>query len=210
MLPLTETSKVEEPAVPEVAPASDATAITDAKTEEPIIPAKDEKRRSSFFGLGSLRKPSEKKIVKDETKPAEELVKSDETAKETEVAKPELAAVPVENETPVTPAVASTDSTKDVKATPVKAEKKENAFAGIKRSLSKALHSGEKQKKEKTKPAEKVEEIKEETISEKHTAPTTETVKPTEPAVIGDVVPEAVSVGTPAAPPASSTVQATA
>ncbi|KIW06677.1 uncharacterized protein PV09_02382 [Verruconis gallopava] len=189
------------PAVPakdDAAEAStDAAAATEAATDAPATEAttaeepatngetKTEKRRSSFFNFGTVNK-----------KKAEPAPAADEAAK-TEAA--EEAAKPAEEE-------AAATETEKPEASPK--EHKESPFASIGRRVSKAIRGGEKPKKE-AKAAAAVGETKEETKPEETAAPTATLPEPlkadenVKPAAIGDVVPEAVTVGT--APTVSAT-----
>lgn len=203
-----ETSKTEEPAT-ETAPtavtepATEVPATTEPVTEEPATngeTSKTEKRRSSFFNFGTINKK------KGETPATEEPTKTDaveepvKPVEATEEAAPEVPKKSIEE--------------KPAEATSPK-EHKESPFASIGRRVSKAIR-GDKAKKE-TKPAAAVEETKEESKTEE---PTTEALtlpdpikqeetSAAKPAVIGDVVPEAVTVGTPAHQ-STPTVSATA
>ena len=202
-------SKIDE--TPETAaavatePSTEAPAATEPATEEPVVngeTAKTEKRRSSFFNFGTIKK--EKKAEA----PAEEQAKTD--------AAPEVPAKDVEE-----PAEATEEAAPEVpkKSTEEKAaepaspkEHKPSPFASIGRRVSKAIR-GDKPKKD-TKAAPAVEDTKEEGKVEEPTSETAPTLpepikqeEATQPA-IGDVVPEAVTVGT--APQANPTVSATA
>jgi hypothetical protein len=170
-----------------------------------------EKRRSSFFNIEAIKS----KLPKSEKKPAAEPTTSTEEPAKTEAV--EEAAKPVE-ETPAVEAAAVAEPEKkssEAKAVEPKVEKesKQSPLTQLGRRVSKVIR-GDRAKKE-TKPVSKLEETSEhapklpEPVAEPAlTDPSVETEKPTAPTSIGDVVPEAVNVGT--APPASATVSATA
>jgi hypothetical protein len=202
-LPLT------EPIV--AADTTEAAAATNGETKaEPASPTaeKADRRRSSFFNTltGTLKKAEKKTEDKMNPKKSTEV---EAPKDEVKAAEPEADAAPA-------PAV----EPKSDSETPVK-EKKENKLIGLIRNSSKAIRGNKEPRK--AKAPEKVEESAAEASDAKaaETAPEvptkeTEAVKPaeTEPAAptgptsIGDVVPEAVNVGS--APPANPTVQATA
>jgi hypothetical protein len=186
------------------APAAEA---TDPAATEPAVPGeKTERRRSSFFGnlAGSVRNTLQKKPegAKEEDKSAEEAAAAEK---------------PVEAAAAETPVEAPVDSP---------SEKKENKVVArvgeLRRNLSKALRVGGKDgKKAKAPGTEKVEESaaeakaeEEPKVEEPAAEPAAEEPKteaaaaPAGPTVIGDVVGEAVTVGT--APPANPAVSATA
>lgn len=198
---------VETPAAATEAPAADAateTAATDAKAEPAAPGEKTERRRSSFFGTlaGSVRNTLQKKPegAKDEPK-------TEEAATE----KPAEAPVEPAAEAPV-----------EASVEPKKENKVAYRVGELRRNLSKALRGNKDGKKAKTPGTEKVEESaaeskpEEEAKAEETAAaePAVEEPKaeaaaaPSGPTVIGDVVGEAVTVGT--APPSNPTVSATA
>jgi hypothetical protein len=199
--PAVEASAVEETpasteAVTDAVEPAEAAAVVEADKDVPTSPTeKAEKRRSSLFNFNSLKKLGEK-----QTKPTEPAVAAEEPATTEEVkAVEEVApAVPAVEE----PAKTSTEEKPTEKATK---EPKESPIAQLGRRFSKAIRGGAKRE---TKTPAKVAED-EATKVEPVSAEAPQLEEPTEaPAAIGDVVPEAVTVGT--APPASTTVSATA
>jgi hypothetical protein len=206
--PSTAVAAAEAPAAATEAPAEAATEETPATNEVPAD--SKEKRRSSFFNIEALKS----KLPKVEKKAAPEPSTSVEEPAKTEAV--EEAAKPTEV-TPAVEAAAAEPEKKVIEATPTepKAEKepKQSPLTQLGRRVSKVIR-GDRAKKE-TKPVPKVEETSEhapklpEPVAEPAlTDPSAEAEKPTAPTSIGDVVPEAVNVGT--APPANATVSATA
>lgn len=227
-----EAAKDAEPAA-EAAPATEAAAVAPAtngepKADEAVSPTaaaaapKDERRRSSFFGdvqnrLGAFRAKTEKKAkdVKEDVKPSGEESKTEEAPAAPAAAVEETKA---EEAKPAETTEATETAETAAKEPEAKPKKENKLFGGVTRSLSKAFR-GDKAKKEKVSPPEKVAETEEAKPADevKATEPVKEAeapkeeVKKAEPAApnsIGDVVPEAVNVGT--APKPSATVQATA
>jgi hypothetical protein len=202
----------EAPAVATEAPAAAATEEASA-TNGLTTGATDskEKRRSSFFNIEAIKS----KLPKTEKKAAAEPSTSIEEPAKTEAV--EEAVKPAE-ETPAVEAAAVAEPEKkssEAKSLEPKVEKetKQSPLTQLGRRVSKVIR-GDRAKKE-TKPVPKVEETSEhapklpEPVAEPAlTDPSAETEKHTAPTSIGDVVPEAVNVGT--APPASATVSATA
>jgi hypothetical protein len=200
--PPAEPAKTEE--TPAEVPATEPTegpAATEAATEEPAIngeTTKTDRRRSSFFNFGTISKKKS-----DATPAVEEPAKVEEPTEE--------AAKPVEEA--AAPEVPKKSTEEKPEASPK--EHKESPFASIGRRVSKAIR-GDKVKKE-TKAAPAVEETKEEAKPTEEATETPEATLPepikaeetaTKPTAIGDVVPEAVTVGT--APQSTPTVSATA
>ena len=194
--------KIEEPsAAPATTePVTDAPATT-AETSEPVVSDSEtkEKRRSSFFGFGTVNK-------KKDVPASEEPVKTDAV---------EEPVKPVEATDDAAPEVPKKSTEEKVESPASPKEHKESPFASIGRRVSKAIR-GDKPKKE-SKPAAPVEESKdeskvEEPVSEAPVNTLPEPIKQEEssaqPTAIGDVVPEAVTVGS--APKSTPTVSATA
>jgi hypothetical protein len=207
--PSTAATTTEAPAAATEAPATE-TAVEETPATNGLPTDSKEKRRSSFFNIEALKsklpKGEKKSAAPEPSTSVEEPVKTEAVE---EAAKPaeETAAV----ETAAEPEKKSTE------ATPVepKAEKepKQSPLTQLGRRVSKVIR-GDRAKKE-TKPVPKVEETSEhapklpEPVAEPAlTDPSAETEKPTAPTSIGDVVPEAVNIGT--APTANATVSATA
>jgi hypothetical protein len=213
---------VVEPTAETAAAEVPATNGDAAKAAEPAA-AKD-RRRSSFFDnfTSQIRKTIEKgekkaKDVKEDVKPSEET-KAEEAVEEE--AKP-AAEAEAKVEEPVKPAetteaTPAVETAAEAETKEAKPEKKESKIIGLTRNLSKAFRGNKEAKKpkptEKTvDEAPKIDEKAEETKPIE--APITEAAKEEPkkedaPNSIGDVVPEAVTVGT--APPASTAVSATA
>jgi hypothetical protein len=193
--PAVESSAVEEtPATTEaVAEAPVAAAETEATpvTEElPTSPTeKAEKRRSSLFDF--------KKFTQKPAKTTEPAVAAEEPATTEEVKAVEEAA-------PVVPAAVEEPAKTSTEEKAPK-EHKESPITQLGRRFSKAIRGGAK--KETKTPAKVAED--EATKVEPVSAEAPQLDEPTAPAAaIGDVIPEAVHTGT--APPASTTVSATA
>lgn len=192
-----ESSAVDEtPAATEPAVEAAATEPTTEVAEElPTSPTeKAEKRRSSLFDF--------KKFTQKPAKITEPAVAAEEPATTEEVKAVEEAApvVPAAVEEPV-------KTSSEEKAVTEKAPKehKESPIAQLGRRFSKAIRGGAK--KETKTPAKVAEDEADKVEPVSAEAPQLE--KPTEtPVAIGDVVPEAVHSGS--APPASTTVSATA
>jgi hypothetical protein len=183
----------EEPAAAAAEP-TETPATTEAAATSPTDTK--EKRRSSLFDFKSLQ-------GKLASKPkAEPLATAEEPATTEEPAKPAEEAAAVEE-----PAKTSTEEKAAEKAPK---EHKESPITQLGRRFSKAIRGGAKREPktpakvdEAESEATKTEPISAEAPQLPKDEPSTET-----PAAIGDVVPEAVTVGT--APPASTTVSATA
>jgi hypothetical protein len=200
--PVSESSKIDEtPATTEpiVAPVAATEPATDAVATEPVDAetSKTEKRRSSFFGFGTVKKGDKK-----DTGAVDDSVKTDvdEPAPVTEDVAPEVPKKSVDEK--VEPASPK--------------EHKESPIASITRRVSKAFRS-DKPRKE-TKSAAAATESKDESkVDESAEAAPVDTLpepialdesKPV--GAIGDVVPEAVTVGSAPAHQSTPTVAATA
>jgi hypothetical protein len=205
--PAVAATETETPAVAAPTEATEAPATNGDSKALPAPPTDTkEKRRSSFFSADFIKA----KLPKSEKK-AEPSTSTEEPAAKTEAA--EEVAKPVED-TPVA-AVEPEKKSTEVKPTEPKAEKehKESPITTLGRRFSKAIR-GEKPKKD-IKPVSKVEESSEtapqipkpETEEPVVKAPEVEKAEAA-PTSIGDVVPEAVNVGT--APTPSATVTASA
>lgn len=193
--PAVESSAIEEtPASTEA--ATEAPAVATEPTEAAPVTEelatspteKAEKRRSSLFDF--------KKYTQKPAKTTEPAVAAEEPATTEEVKAVEEAA-PVVPDVVEEPAKTSTEEK-------APKEHKESPITQLGRRFSKAIRGGAK--KEHKTPAKVAED---ESTVEPVSAEAPQLDKPTEaPAAIGDVVPEAVHTGT--APPASTTVSATA
>jgi hypothetical protein len=195
----------EEPATIEAPAATKETTATNGLPASPTDTK--EKRRSSFFNMETIKG----KLPKSEKKPVTEPSASTEEPAKTEAV--EEAAKPVE-ETPVVAEEADKKSSEAKPVEKVEKEHKQSPLTQLGRRVSKVIRGGAKKE---TKPVPKVEETSEhapklpEPVAEPAlTDPSAETEKPAAAAQhsIGDVVPEAVNVGT--APAANTTVSATA
>lgn len=199
--PAVESSTVEETpasteAVTDAAEPTEAAAVADADKDVPTSPTeKAEKRRSSLFNFNSLKKLGEKQAKAAEPAATTEEPATTEDAKVVEEAAPAVSAAEEPAKT----------STEEKAAEKAPKEHKESPITQLGRRFSKAIRGGAK--REPKTPAKVAED--EATKVEPVSAEAPQLDEPTEaPAAIGDVVPEAVTVS--AAPPASTTVSATA
>jgi len=230
-------AKEVEPAKAEETPATEAPATTEATTEAtpaaettetPAVngeaketPAADqkEKRRSSFFPAeiaASLKKIGQR--AEKAVEPKKE-VKAETNGNHVKTEEP-VADKPADDKPAETPAVVTTPAPAAAPTSKKEKEHQENPLSKLGRRLSTAFRNTGKDHSKKETPAAKAPETTEPTeakaeteepAKEEETKPAeeskpAETEKPVNS--IGDVVPDAVNVGS--APPATATVSATA
>jgi len=219
----TEAPKIEEPVTPVVtAETSEAPKVEETKTETPVTATTPSKEKEHFSFSKFLNKDKAKSPTTETPAPvkteaeapkAEEIPAVAETA---EAPKEEVKTEePVKEETTPPAAKAKRGSifgslTNSVKKEKTEGEvepKKESKLTGLFRSASKAAKPLNKKKEEPAAPA-KLEEKDEPKTEEPAAAVETKTEPSSEPPIIGDVVPDAVTVGQ--APKSTPEVSATA
>jgi hypothetical protein len=182
----TEAPKLEEAVVGAPAPVVPATetSLEAPKTQEAKPAATTPHKEKQSFSFGKFLGGNKEKTKTPTTEKVPEVAKTEEPGKAVEP----VEFTPVE--APVEPVVEAPQGEEKKEEAPAKA-KRGSIFGNLMRNASKAGKPKKEEKPVTASPA-KVEEIVEPTEAPKEATPA---ATATEPATIGDVVPEAVSVG---------------